>query len=140
MTHDELVTRAARWLEGTQRCVHVVVEPCNLVLREQPDAIGWSAWGISTLVECKISRSDFHADKRKRSRVSEGRVRGMGTRRFYLTPKGLLEASCIPPGWGWAEVCGRKIFVRIEPVLRACDHEQERALLVKQVLEARPEA
>ena len=38
MTHAELVARAARWLAGSQRCIHVVTEPCNLVLREQPVA------------------------------------------------------------------------------------------------------
>ena len=68
---------------------------------EQPDVIGWRGWE-STVVEVKVSRSDFAADRRKPFRQSAGA--GMGRRRWYLTPVGLLERSEPPAGWGLAEV------------------------------------
>jgi hypothetical protein len=67
MTHSELCDRALRWLRGTRHCQPVFnnVASCS----EIPDAIGWSSsykHRGSTVVECKSSRSDFYADKKKR--------------------------------------------------------------------------
>ena len=66
MNHEELCERARRWLSGTRRCrpVFSSIASCG----EVPDAIGWSScyqWHGSTVVECKTSRSDFYADKKK---------------------------------------------------------------------------
>jgi hypothetical protein len=66
MTHAELVARAVKWLSGTMRCnpVYAGLASCG----EIPDAIGWTSkyshYG-SIVVECKTSRADFVADKRK---------------------------------------------------------------------------
>ncbi len=104
MTHDDLVKRAAKWLKGTRRCV-LVVSDFYWLAGECPDAMGWAGTGESTLVECKASRSDFHADKRKPWRRRSDS--GLGRSRFYMTPKGLLTPADLPEGWGLLEVCGR---------------------------------
>jgi hypothetical protein len=66
MTHEELCERARRWLSGSRRCDPVFSNIASC--REIPDAIGWSGsyqWQGSTVVECKTSVADFHADKAK---------------------------------------------------------------------------
>ena len=72
---------------------------------EQPDALGVNSAGITFLVESKISRSDFHADKRKPWR-QEGHL-GLGHHRAYVTPKGLLKPEEVPYGWQLWEVHGK---------------------------------
>jgi hypothetical protein len=64
MTHEELCERARRWLGGTRRCNPVFSNCASCA--EVPDAIGWSSGDGSTVIECKISVSDFYADKKKR--------------------------------------------------------------------------
>ena len=51
---------------------------------EMPDAIGWKRASRSVLVECKISRADFLADRDKPFRQKSDL--GLGCERFYLTP------------------------------------------------------
>ena len=66
LSHEHLCERARRWLSGTRRCDPVFSGIASCA--EIPDAIGWSSrygWYGSTVVECKTSRSDFYADKRK---------------------------------------------------------------------------
>jgi hypothetical protein len=64
---------------------------------EQPDAIGWRD-GLSIMIECKASRSDFLADKNKD--VRKRPERGMGDWRFYLCPPEIIYPSELPLGWG----------------------------------------
>lgn len=110
LTHDHLVVKAAAWLRA-RGCVVVATEWRAWVLDEQPDAIGWDCHGESTLVECKTSVSDFYADRQKPHRKG---VLGMGLRRFYLVPKGLVGASVLPTGWGLLELRGSRVFVAKE--------------------------
>lgn len=93
--HADLVHRAQEWLY--KRCDYVVTEMSGYSIREEADAIGWKG-GASTLVECKASRSDFHADKRKPFR--EFPEQGMGNYRYYMTPPKLIVADELPPNWG----------------------------------------
>lgn len=74
---------------------------------ETPDAIGWHS-RCSVVVECKISRNDFLADKKKPFRVEP--KKGMGTFRFYLVPKGLLKVADVSgTEWGILEYdCTKK--------------------------------
>jgi len=67
---------------------------------ETPDAIGWVN-GASIMVECKRSRSDFLADRKKPARRGG---RALGHWRFYVTPTGLLRPEELPDGWGLYEV------------------------------------
>ena len=67
-SHDQLCERARRWLSGTRRCDPVFSGIASCA--EIPDAIGWSScgqWYGSTVIECKTSRTDFYADKKKSS-------------------------------------------------------------------------
>jgi len=56
---------------------------------------------------CKISRSDFLADREKPFRLKQ--ELGLGCERFYLAPQGLLQAKELPAGWGLLELCKRKV-------------------------------
>src|ERR1700689_4914076 len=87
MTHAQLVEHAVRWLRS-YRC-GVVLSEQACVSGEMPDAIGWKRANHSVLVECKITRADFLADRAKPFRSKP--ERGVGCERFYLTPANLLR-------------------------------------------------
>lgn len=72
-----------------------------------PDAIGWKRACHSVLVECKISRGDFLADREKPFRQKSHL--GMGCERYYLTPAGLLSQKELPNGWGLLEYQRRQV-------------------------------
>jgi hypothetical protein len=105
MTHSQLVEQAVAWLRS-YRC-GVVLSEQACISGEMPDAIGWKRASHSVLVECKISRADFLADRDKPFRFKSHL--GLGCERFYLTPPRLLELKELPPGWGLLEVRKRKI-------------------------------
>ena len=63
MTHAQLVQKAVAWLRS-YRCGVILSEQACLS-GEMPDAIGWKRACHSVLVECKISRADFLADRDK---------------------------------------------------------------------------
>jgi len=97
MTHAELVQRAGAWLKG-QGCGLVFTEMVTSQC-ETPDAIGWRNRGDeSFLIECKASRSDFHADKHKSFR--SGITPGMGRYRYYMCEPGIIKLEDLPPRWG----------------------------------------
>lgn len=87
---------------------------CGVVLSEQacasgemPDAMGWKKACHSVLVECKVTRADFLADRVKPFRQRP--EMGVGSERYYLVPRGLIQMEELPSGWGLLEVCGREI-------------------------------
>ncbi len=98
ITHDFLVAKAAYWLENSRKCYIVISE--KGIADEIPDSIGFGPRGWSILVECKVSKSDFYADKKKPSRQGKP---GLGQERWYLTPPGLLNTDSLPEGWGLLE-------------------------------------
>jgi hypothetical protein len=100
MTHAQLVERAVRWLRA-YRC-GVVLSEQACVSGEMPDAIGWKRANHSVLVECKVTRADFLADRGKPCRSKP--EHGVGGERFYLTPPGLVKAGELPGGWGLLEL------------------------------------
>jgi hypothetical protein len=99
MTHAQMVERAVQWLRS-YRC-GVVLSEQACASGEMPDAIGWKQACHSVLVECKITRADFLADREKPFRRRP--ERGVGSERFYLTPPGLIKLEEMPPGWGLLE-------------------------------------
>ncbi len=99
MTHAQLVEKACRWLRA-YRC-GVVLSEQACVSGEMPDAIGWKRQCHSVLVECKITRADFLADRDKPFRQKP--ERGVGCERFYLTSPALVKADELPQGWGLLE-------------------------------------
>jgi hypothetical protein len=105
MTHAKLVSMAVQWLRR-YRCGVVLSEQAS-VSGEMPDAIGWKRACHSVLVEGKVSRADFLADRDKPFRQRP--EIGVGCERYYLTPRGLLRTEELPRGWGLLEVNGREI-------------------------------
>ncbi len=115
MTHSQLVNLAVAWLRRYR---------CGVVLSEQacasgevPDAIGWKGKCRSVVVECKITRADFLADRAKPFRLNPDIA--LGCERFYLVPAGLVSPQELPPGWGLLECAGRKVEMRIRPPRRS---------------------
>jgi hypothetical protein len=101
---------AVGWLRR-YRC-GVVLSEQACVSGEMPDAIGWKKACHSVLVESKVSRGDFLADRGKPFRLKP--ESGVGCERYYLTPRGLIRPEELPAGWGLLEVCGREVE-RVKP-------------------------
>jgi len=99
MTHAQLVEIAVRWLRR-YRC-GVVLSEQACASGEMPDAIGWKRACHSVLVECKVTRADFLADRGKPFRLKP--EQGVGSERFYLTPPALVKPEELPAGWGLLE-------------------------------------
>ena len=110
MTHAQLVTKAVHWLRR-YRC-GVVLSEQACVSGEMPDAIGWKQACHSVLVECKVTRADFVADREKPFRQKP--ERGVGSERFYLTPPALIKLEELPAGWGLLE-CRRGHIEMLSP-------------------------
>lgn len=107
ITHDLLCLLAEKFL--TRNSFGVVFHDKFKAVTstgEQPDCLGFRN-GVSCLIECKISRSDFLADKKKKFRINP--ELGMGDWRFYLAPTGLIKIEDIPIGWGLLETDGRVV-------------------------------
>jgi len=108
MTHTELVNRAAKWLKNSFHCRAILTELVAYTRSgETPDAIGWVN-NKSVLIECKLSKQDFCADQKKRSRLPY--MPALGHWRFYLTPPNLIDPKLIPADWGLYEVHNQKII------------------------------
>jgi hypothetical protein len=105
VTHAKLVSLAVAWLRRYHCGVVLSEQAC--VSGEMPDAIGWKKACHSVLVECKVSRADFLADREKAFRQKP--ETGVGCERFYLAPRGLIRSEDLPSGWGLLEVGGREI-------------------------------
>ena len=101
ITHAELVRRAATWLRSRQRCSVIITEASSGYVGEIPDALGWRSWGISVLVECKVSRADYYADRSKKSRK---KATPLGAVRYYMAPVGVIAPESLIDGWGLVEV------------------------------------
>jgi hypothetical protein len=92
VTHATLVAVGVRWLS---RRSSTVFYEFAAVSKESPDIIGW-ADGLSTLIECKVSRVDFLRDGKKSVRKKP--AAGMGQRRYYLCPPGVISPEEVPKG------------------------------------------
>jgi hypothetical protein len=112
MTHDELVARAMRWLRNSRKHV-VVLGEIGSDGRECPDVIGWRHGGRCTLIECKVTRSDFLRDAKKSFR----REGGMGEYRWFATPPGLVLIAEVPVRWGLVEI-GPKLCRTVQHPMR----------------------
>jgi hypothetical protein len=107
MTHALLIRKAVEWLRS-YRC-GVVLSEQACVSGEMPDAIGWKRTCHSVVVECKVSRSDFLADRAKPWRQNPENA--VGCERFYLAPRALISSEELPAGWGLLELRNRRIHV-----------------------------
>lgn len=104
-THAQCVAAAAQYL--SKRC-KVVFPEFFTHNEELPDVIGfgtglirngrWDNGVHSQLIEVKVSRGDFLADRKKSFRMHP--EKGMGDLRYYCCPKGLINKEEVPTGWG----------------------------------------
>lgn len=104
MTHDDIADFGAKRLR-TMGYKFSCSNLTSAIHGEQPDVLGINSYGGSIVLESKVSRSDFNADKKKLWRVNP--EAGMGDHRAYITPKGLLDPKEIPYGWMLWEVHGK---------------------------------
>lgn len=125
LTHDELCTRAQRWLTGAHNCGFAFKELTSLA-GEIPDAIGFKS-NQSILIECKISRSDFLSDKTKVFRRTPHL--GMGNYRYYMCMPGMIEPVDLPENWGLLYCHRRKVVVIKKPRWQVPDKGKETMLM-----------
>lgn len=102
ITHDELARVGAQWLH--RNCHNVVlVDPKTTASDEIPDIIGYK--GVtSTLIEVKVSRTDFEVDAKKSHRQvnGKGNIAGMGQIKYFLIPQEVgISFDEIPDEWGY---------------------------------------
>lgn len=101
MTHKQLVRRMSNWLRNSKGYSVVIAE---LATRnsETPDVLGFHA-GASMMIECKVSRSDFLADREKRFRRCE--ELGMGDQRVTMRYDPFFQRKFELPYGAAAAVC-----------------------------------
>jgi hypothetical protein len=112
VTHQQLVRLGVQWLRRNYRC-GIVLSEQSCASGETPDVIGWKRKCRSVLIECKISRADFIADREKPFRKDP--AVGMGCERFYLAPAGLVHPDELPAKWGLLEGKGRDVRMVVKP-------------------------
>ncbi len=110
MSHDDIADWCAKRLKGMGYRFGFS-NLTSAIHGEQPDVLGLDSWGNSIVVEVKVSRSDFLADKKKPWRANP--KQGIGDFRVYLAPEGLLKIEDIPYGWQLWEIYGKN-----KPMLR----------------------
>ena len=97
---------AEQWLRTRYRC-GIVLSEQSCASGETPDVIAWKGKCRSVVVECKVSRADFLADRAKHFRQKP--ELGVGSERFYLVPRGTVRDEELPAGWGLLEIHNRRI-------------------------------
>lgn len=107
--HNQLTILGARWL-GKNGFAVVTTELTCFGSRERPDVVGFRST-CSALIEVKVSRADFFADRKKPERLAGG----LGNYRFYLCPTGLIKPDDLPPRWGLLYADGRRVEEVLKP-------------------------
>ena len=110
LTHDEIGDICAKRLRN-KGYKFSFSNLTSMTHGEQPDVLGIDNYGTSVLVEVKVSRSDFLADKKKLWRIDPNM--GMGDYRVYLTPQKLLNPDEIPFGWMLWEIHGKRNIIKV---------------------------
>ena len=111
-SHALLVERAVEWLRTRYRC-GVILSEQYCATGEVPDAIGWKKQCHSVVIECKVSRADFLADRHKPFRQKPEEA--LGCERFYLAPSGIIHPDEAPTGWGVLAYAERKVTLVKKP-------------------------
>lgn len=123
--HSLLIVEAARWL--SRKGHTVVITDMTHAGPETADAIGWRGkW--STLVECKASRSDFLADKKKCFRRMPDW--GMGNHRYFCAPAGIIKPEDLPERWGLLEWREQRLHQVVEARHHATPSKAEEVSLL----------
>lgn len=106
--HKRLTLMGAAWFRKNGFGV-IATELTCFGSREQPDVIGFRS-SCSAIIEVKVSRSDFFADRKKPERS----VGGLGLYRFYLCPEGMITPDELPPKWGLLYAKGRSVIAVVK--------------------------
>lgn len=126
MTHYELCQLAGKYMLNTgtvkwNKSPIVVVEFERV--GECPDVFGFGCQ-YTELIEVKLSRSDFLADKKKYWRINK--EFGIGQFRSYLCPIGVIEPKDLPENWGLYYVNDKnKIQMILEPKQQQSNSTEE---------------
>jgi len=137
-THDNLVDAALEWLLANGK---YKIPVTGTELRafgfhdsgEIPDLILWGEPGISsTVVEAKVTRSDYMKDRDKAHR-QEVKL-GCGNYRYYVCPTGLIKTTTRPPYgglWGvlWVNIDGFVSELRTPVACPNINWQRERQLM-----------
>lgn len=106
--HYQLCLEGGKWLRRRKNCEkyetpwkYVAVE-LNVYGTENADLWATNGWS-SIVVEVKTSRSDYHADFKKKYRTETWRDQVPGNYRYFLAPKGLISTDELPEGHGLLE-------------------------------------
>lgn len=135
-THKKLVRRMALWLKNTKKMT-VVISELTTRNSETPDVIGFVGNASSVLIECKLTRADFLADRKKWFRQHP--EKGMGDRRYMaVLPDVVDDPEELPEGWGllmpvpYSAMGTRGHCIRtiLEPKQRMADKRAECAMLM----------
>ncbi|MES2367661.1 MAG: hypothetical protein V4563_17425, partial [Pseudomonadota bacterium] len=129
-THKSLVKKAGAWLRNRKNC-GVVMEELATQNTETPDALGFHGAGGSILIECKVSRADYLADKNKIFRRCE--EIGMGDSRYFAAPKGLLSPNELPDGWGLLEMTEGRTYETKQAVSKNANKRAEVKMLMSAI-------
>ncbi|WP_116892943.1 hypothetical protein [Pseudomonas savastanoi] len=106
--HKRLTTLGASWLRKSGFGV-IATELTCFGSREQPDVLAFRS-SCSAMIEVKVSRSDFLADRKKPERSAGG----LGVYRFYLCPEGMITPEELPPKWGLLYAKGRSVLAVVK--------------------------
>jgi hypothetical protein len=124
--HGRLILAARRWLK--REGYHVIVTEMATANSETPDALGLRA-SASALIECKVTRADFLSDSKKQFRKEPSW--GMGSKRYYLCPEGLIAKDEVPDGWGLIYLCTHNRLRDVKgPAIQARNETAERRILI----------
>ena len=113
MTHAELVQRGVNWFKNNRISTMrypIVLPEFGCYASSIPDVIGLNHTATA-VIECKVSRSDYLADKRKCHRNYKVQL---GNYRYYLVPVGLITVDEVNSGWGLLYCHAHKITVENE--------------------------
>lgn len=133
MTHSELVIIAYKYCLRQLSC-GVAFRELKTLHSEICDVIGFGSGGHSVLIEVKISRSDFLADKKKPFRSNP--QLGAGKNRYYCCPENLIKVEELPEGWGliYVDSTGKAVMkhkplvelfnINGNPVKRVYEHKR----------------
>lgn len=135
MTHDQLLIKVSRWLKKHEQ--NMIVPNCSLVIndlstahRSRPDVIGFNSH-TSVLLEVKVSRGDFLADREKAVRKDESLE--VGELRYFVSPPGIIRVVDLPPGWGLIHFSNNKFSVEKVSEEFSANLEGERKILLSHI-------
>lgn len=112
LTHTDLVRRAVVMARSSGYSV-IFAEMATQESVYIPDVLAWQPGGRrSLLVECKASRSDFLADRKKPIHAAPEMFPGES--RVYLVAEGVAKAEDVPPNWGLTVVRSKTSRLVIE--------------------------